>query len=120
MENIKEIFEHKMFDDTSDAYTKLFETYTKYKDLVKAGEEDSGTGDGTDTTTPVTTPAPVATPPTTVTPPKTVTPPSTGSGSTAQKVMEIMSKWEVIPSFRFINSFFNTCCFLMRIIITNN
>lgn len=31
---------------------------------------------------------------------------SSSSGSTAQKVMEVMSKWEVIPTFRMINSFF--------------
>ena len=32
---------------------------------------------------------------------------SSSTGSTAQRVMELMSKWEVIPSFRMINSFFD-------------
>ena len=87
-----------IFDDTSDAYTKLFETYTKYKDLVKAGEEDAGTGSGTDTTTttpttPVTAPPAVATPPSTTKPPSTTTSPSTGSGSTPEKVAaDVFSK----------------------------
>jgi ferrochelatase len=31
---------------------------------------------------------------------------SSSTGSTSQKVMEIMSKWEVIPTFKMINSFF--------------
>ena len=43
---------------------------------------------------------------------------SSSTGSTAQKVMEIMSKWEVIPSFRFINSFFNNDAFIR--VVANN
>ncbi|MFT6717265.1 MAG: ferrochelatase [Saprospiraceae bacterium] len=31
---------------------------------------------------------------------------SSSTGSTSQKMMEIISKWEVIPTFRMINSFF--------------
>ena len=91
-----------IFDDTSDAYTKLFDTYTKYKDLVKAGEEDAGTGGGTDTTTsttPTTAPPAVATPPKATTPPSTTTSPSTGSNSTAQKVaVDFFS--EKYPNYR--------------------
>lgn len=43
---------------------------------------------------------------------------SSSTGSTAQKVMEIMSKWEVIPSFRMINSFFDKEPFIR--VLANN
>lgn len=43
---------------------------------------------------------------------------SSSTGSTSQKVMEIMSKWEVIPSVRFINSFFDNEAFIR--VVANN
>ena len=43
---------------------------------------------------------------------------SSSTGSTAQRVMEIMSKWEVIPSFRMINSFFDQDPFIR--VLANN
>lgn len=43
---------------------------------------------------------------------------SSSTGSTAQRVMEIMSKWEVIPTFRMINSFFDQEPFIR--VLANN
>jgi len=43
---------------------------------------------------------------------------SSSTGSTAQKIMEIISKWEVIPSFKMINSFFNKPQF-MKVLAEN-
>jgi ferrochelatase len=37
---------------------------------------------------------------------------SSSTGSTAQRIMEIISKWEVIPTFKMINSFFENQDFL--------
>ncbi|MFT6746498.1 MAG: ferrochelatase [Glaciecola sp.] len=37
---------------------------------------------------------------------------SSSTGSTSQKMMEIISKWEVIPTFRMINSFFEKRAFI--------